>query len=148
MPREVLGELKQPVRVVLDTNVFVSAAIKPRGASAEVLFLAADGKFDLVVSPLILSELEVVLSRPKIGFSEDKIRETVSAIMAIAKMVHPRIRLSAVKKDEADNRILECAVEAKADILVTGDLKHIRPLNFFEGIEILTPREFMDQYFP
>jgi len=49
---------------------------------------------------------------------------------------------------EADNRILECAVDAHANVLITGNMKDIRPLGTFRGIEILTPREFLARYFP
>jgi len=63
-------------------------------------------------------------------------------------VLEPRIRIHAIKRVEADNRILECAVEDKADVLITGDLRDIRPLGHFQGIAILTPREFLQKYFP
>lgn len=69
-------------------------------------------------------------------------------LRSFLEMIDPRRRLDVISAHSADNRILECAVEAKADVIVTGDLKHIRPLGSFEGIEILTPREFMGKYFP
>ncbi len=136
------------MRAVIDTNVLVSAAVTPRGVAAAVLFLATDRKIELFISPFIVSELEDVLSRPKIGFSPDKIRAAVAEINEIARVVHPKAEVDVISAHSADNRILECAVEAKADVIVTGDLKHIRPLGSFEGIEILTPREFMGKYFP
>ena len=57
-------------------------------------------------------------------------------------------KVSAISSKESDNRILECALDAQADVLVTGDMRDIRPLNSFRGIEILTPREFLDKHFP
>ena len=67
--------------------------------------------------------------------------------MAIASVVDPKFKISVIERDETDNRILECAIEAKAEVLVTGNLKHIRPLASFHDIEILTPREFLTEYF-
>lgn len=52
-----------------------------------------------------------------------------------------------ILEKDADNRILECAIEAQADVLITGNFKHIRPLDSFRGITILSPREFLDRYF-
>jgi predicted nucleic acid-binding protein len=65
----------------------------------------------------------------------------------VASIVEPTTKVSVIEQDETYNRILECAVEAKADVLVTGNLRHIRPLGSFQGIEILTPREFLSRYF-
>ena len=59
-----------------------------------------------------------------------------------------RQRVSVIQQKDSDNRILECAIEASADVLITGNFKHIRPLGSFRGIEILAPREFLDKYFP
>lgn len=136
------------MRVVLDTNVFVSAALRPEGRVAPILHLAAEGGIAVFVSSFILSELERTLASPKIGFEAGRIRETLAAVRDIVSIVEPKVRVDAIHAKEADNRILECAVEAKADVLVSGDIRHIRPLGSFRGIEILTPREFLDKYFP
>lgn len=136
------------MRIVLDTNVLVSAANSPQGTAARILLLAAEKKARLLVSPFILSELAEVLARPKIGFSPDKIHATIGMVKEIAEIIEPIKRINVIETDEADNRVLECAVDGKADVLVTGDLHHIRPLGKFGGIEILTPREFLDRHFP
>lgn len=113
-----------------------------------ILLLAADGRLQVFVSPFVLWELERVLARPKIGFEPGKIRETLEALKEVAHVVQPKTKVDVIASHEPDNRILECALAAKADVLVTGDLKDIRPLGRFEGIEILTPREFLYKYFP
>ncbi|PIP81497.1 MAG: putative toxin-antitoxin system toxin component, PIN family [Elusimicrobia bacterium CG_4_9_14_3_um_filter_62_55] len=121
------------MRIVLDTNILVSAAISSRGNAAKILELVADGALHLSISEPILSELAEVLARPKIGFSAEKIRVAIEAIGEISELVYPEITVDAIKTHESDNRILVCAVEAKADKLLTGDLKDIRPLGSFHG---------------
>ena len=76
------------------------------------------------------------------------IRASLESIQEISRMIHPKAKVTVIRTEDADNRILECALEAKAGTLVTGDMKHIRPLEEFQGIAILTPREFLDKYFP
>jgi predicted nucleic acid-binding protein len=66
----------------------------------------------------------------------------------VANIIALHSKVSIITSKESDNRILECALDAKAEVLVTGDLRDIRPLNTFRGIEILTPREFLDKHFP
>ena len=112
------------------------------------MFLAADGKLRLFVSPFILSELADVLGRAKIGFSPEQVHAAVEAIKEVAAIVHPKVREDIIQKDKSDNRILECALAAEADALVTGNMEDIRPLGKFRNIEILTPREFLDRFFP
>ena len=61
----------------------------------------------------------------------------------IAIIVQPKRKISVIKTIEADNRILECAIEANADYIVTGDHKHLQPLKEFQGITILSPAQFL-----
>ena len=83
-----------------------------------------------------------------IGFAADEVRATLDAVGEIVEVVEPDCRVSLIQAKESDNRILECALEAKVDVIVTGNMKHIRPLGSIQGIAILTPREFLDKYFP
>lgn len=62
--------------------------------------------------------------------------------------MHPKEKIDVIKTHDPDNRILECAVEAQANVLVTGNMKDIRPLGSFRGIEIISPQEFIAEYFP
>lgn len=136
------------MRIVADTNVLVSAAASPRGVAARILILAAEGRVRLFVSPFILSEMEDVLGRPKIGFSRDKIRASLEVVKEIAEIVQPKVKVNIIPAEDSDNRILECAIEARAAVLVTGNMRDIRPLGTVQGIGILTPREFLNKYFP
>lgn len=136
------------LRVVADTNVLFSAVALPkRSPPAAVFELARSGRISLFVSSFILSELERNLTR-KAGWDEKMILVLRKDLMAIAVFVETTSFVDVVKKTEADNRILECALDAEADVLVTGNMKDIRPLGAFRGIDILTPREFLDRHFP
>jgi putative PIN family toxin of toxin-antitoxin system len=124
------------VRIVFDTNVYISAFAAPGSRSSLALQLAARGVFELVVSPAILAELHRKLSGPKFGFSEQELDDADRNIAQIATIVEPEVELS-VLDDEPDNRILECAVASGASAIVTGD-KELLALGSCEGIGIMT----------
>ena len=126
-------------RVAVDSNVLISA-LHFGGPPEELLTLANEGGIDLFVSPFILSETARVL-REKLGWTNQAVRDALTLIAEVATVVEPTIALNAVADDESDNRILECAVHARADFLVTGDKRHLLPLGTYQGIRIATPRE-------
>jgi putative PIN family toxin of toxin-antitoxin system len=128
------------VRVVYDTNVLVSAALKPGSIPAVLVSLALAQRVHLCVSPLILTEYTTVLHRPKFGFEASSIAVLLEDLTRTALLVHPTKHLT-VASDEADNRFLECALEASAAFLVTGNLRHF-PVATFEDIQILEPARF------
>jgi putative PIN family toxin of toxin-antitoxin system len=131
------------LRVVLDTNVLISA-LAFQGETRKIWDLAESKQFCLFSSPFILSEVERNLLR--LGLAADHTAILMEELRRVASVVEPSVKVSVIKQDETDNRILECALEARADVLVTGNLKHIRPVGSFAGIEILTPREFLTKY--
>ena len=136
------------LRVVVDTNVLFSALAFPaESPPANVLRLVVDGKVRAFSSPFILGELEKTL-QAKAGWDEKRLRALRRRLKLVLTLVVPTSRLSVIRRVEADNRILECAVDAQADVLITGNLKDIRALGAFQGIGILTPREFLVRYFP
>jgi len=128
------------VRVVYDTNVLVSAALKPGSTPAVLVALALAERVRLCVSQSILAEYREVLYRPKFGFEAPSIDALLEDLTRTALLVHPAMRLN-VAPDEADNRFLECALEAGAAFLVTGNLRHF-PVATFEDIRILEPARF------
>ena len=132
------------MRVVLDTNVFVSALLFG-GKPSRIVELAKDGRIELFVSPFILAEFEDKL-KSKFGYTARGAHEAGADIEVIAQVVRPRDKIHAIERKDSDNRILECAVEAGAQALVTGNMRDIRPLGSFQGIEILTPSEFLEKY--
>lgn len=131
------------MKIVLDTNVYISAMIFPGGVCDHVIRLLRGGNFTVCVSPDILTELKTVLLK-KFRLTEGEVREAVDRVLAFAKIIYPRFRVDKIKNPAADNRILECAAEAEANFLVTGDKKHILPLKKFGTARIVSPAQFLD----
>jgi len=127
-------------RIVADTNIYISA-LNFAGTADEVLALGRAGLIEICISPAILDEVSGVLAR-KFHWSTTRVREPRAAIGHFTALVHPRESLSVVSDDEADTRILECALAARADAIVTGD-RHLLQLRRFRA-RITTPREFLD----
>lgn len=86
--------------------------------------------------------------RLKARLEPAEVGEVIRLLKDHARIVSPTEKISVIRGKDADNRILECAAAAKANVLVTGNFKPIRPLGSFRGIQILTPREFLDKHFP
>ena len=129
-------------RVVLDTNVYISAILFG-GKPEEIWKGAKSGKIQAFVSEAILEELSSVLRR-KFCWKPIKVKELLQEIEEFAFLVIPQKRLSAITEHDADNRILECALEAKAGFLVSGD-KHLLSLKKFRGTKILNPSNFLEK---
>jgi len=130
------------IRGVVDSNVYISALVFG-GVPSAVLQLAEEGEFTLWVSEPIRAEVEGVLTR-KFAWSEQRLSMARRAVWSLANLVTPRQPVTACD-DPADNRILECALEAQAQVIVTGDDDLLR-LKRFEGIQILAPRAFLDSH--
>lgn len=133
------------IRVVLDTNIIISGILfggKPR----TVLHLIIDRKIQAFISPYILFEIKEVLYR-KFSHSLIDITKIEDAITETFTLIHPKQRITQIKENKADNHILECAVEAQADYLITGDTKHILPLRKIKNILIVNANEFLNAYF-
>ena len=131
------------IKVVLDTNVIISAIIfggKPR----TVLEGAIKGKFRLCISGEILNELNKVLKRPKFDFPLEIIQSITNELLLISNLTIPLEKITVIEADPADNMILECAKEANADYIVTGDY-HLLKLESFKNIRIVTPSQFIDE---
>lgn len=128
------------MRVVFDTNIYISAFITRGGRGEAALLRAIEGKVDLFTSLPILTETARKL-REKFRWDDLHITAAVRHIAAVATVVRPEKRL-AVLADEPDNRILECAVEARAELIVTGD-RHLLELKEYEGIGIVTLAGFL-----
>jgi putative PIN family toxin of toxin-antitoxin system len=130
-------------RIVLDTNVLISAILfggKPR----KVLDLVISGSVDCTLSIAILDELRDVLQRPKFGFPADVCLHITEELHGICDIISPSVRVDAIRSDPDDNRILECAVEAHAHYIVSGD-PHLLDLGTFERIRILNPADYLKE---
>ena len=129
-----------PLRLVLDTNVLVSAAIKPAGLQRTVFLIAISRPARLYVSRPILLEYDEVLARPELRIRKGLRLQFLQLIRNHAHIVSPSRRLE-VTTDPADNMFLECADAARADYLVTGNQKHFP--KFWKNTKVVTSREFV-----
>ncbi len=131
---------KEKIRVVLDTNIFVSS-IFWLGNPHRIVELALDKKIEVYTSPEILTELEKVLKR---DFKEDQefIERQIALILEYSAIVRPITKVEIVKADPDDNKIIECAHTANANYILSGD-PHLTDLKEVFGIKILKPAEFL-----
>jgi len=129
------------VRIVLDTNVLISALLFG-GNPREILDRVIRGEVILCLSEPILTELGNVLQRSKLGFPHTIVNQIVTELSAISELVLPEERIQEIKVDEADNYILECAVEAHADYIVSGD-SHLLELKKCRSIQVVSPQQFL-----
>jgi putative PIN family toxin of toxin-antitoxin system len=130
-----------PLRLVLDTNIVVSAALKPDGLQRTVLLLAITKPARLYVSPPILLEYRAVLARPELGIRKGLRLELLQLIKNRAHLVSPSQSLQ-VTIDPGDDIFLECSDAARADYLVTGNQRHFP--KFWKKTKIISSREFID----
>ncbi|MBL7150493.1 putative toxin-antitoxin system toxin component, PIN family [Candidatus Microgenomates bacterium] len=136
------------LKVVLDTNNFVSSQISKKGASAKIYHLWRERKIGLLTSPFQLKELEKVLEYPRIKkkyrLSSAKVKKIVKIIRRQATVVYPFVKIEIIKEDPADNQILAIAQEGKADYIISGD-QHLLKLKKFKNIPIITAKEFLEK---
>ena len=129
------------MKVVADTNVLVSALIFP-GSTPEAFYrLALEGRIELVSSRPLLAELGRVLTE-KFGWEAERADEAIGQVVRLAEIVAPPEALSEIEADPSDNRVLEAAAEAGADVIVSGD-RHLLALGSWRGIEILSRAAFI-----
>lgn len=129
-----------PLRLVLDTNVVVSAALKPDGLQRTVLLLALTRPARFYVSTPILAEYQEVLARPELRIRKNLRQQLMDLIRKKAHLIKPLRRIHATK-DPDDNMFLECSDTARADYLVTGNQRHFPA--FWKKTKIINSREFI-----
>lgn len=135
------------MRVVIDTNVLISA-IFWSGKPKQLLNLVRRGKIIFVTSKYLLAELKEVLTRNDKPFklSEEDAQRVLAAILNLAEVVEPHTLVTACR-DDADNRVLECAVDGRAEWIVTGD-SDLLDLEVFQGIKIAAVADFLSAVSP
>ena len=129
-----------PLRLVIDTNVLVSAALKPESLQRTALIVAITKPARLYVSRPILEEYAGVLSRPELAIRKGLRLQLLQMIANRSHVVHPTRRIKAAK-DPDDDIFIECADAARADFLITGNRRHFPA--FWKCTKIVTPREFV-----
>jgi len=134
------------MRVVIDTNVFVSSFFNPKGNPKKIIDLWKSEKLILCITQEILQEYIEVLIR--LGLSDEpELEELLNLFKKKINIVFsnstPKIEM--IKDDPDDNKFLECATSAKAGYIISGD-KHLLNLKIFQNIKIITPLNFLNQY--
>ena len=134
------------MKVVLDANVLVSAALSGSGSPGRIVTMWNEAAFELLTSITLLHELEVVFGRQRLlrqlGWSAQEGQDFVEALRSAGTIVNPDIELEVVQRDPDDNRVLEAAVAGEADYIVSGD-RDLLDLGEYGGIRILRPAEFV-----
>ena len=128
------------LRLVVDTNVVVSAALKPHGLQRTVLLLALSKPVHWYVSDVIMSEYAMVLARRELKISKNLRQQLLQLIRNQARLVTPP-RLAQVTSDPDDNIFIECADAARADYLITGNQRHFP--KFWKGTKVISSSEFV-----
>ena len=108
----------------------------------EILDRVIRGEVILCLSASIMTELGNVLKRSKFGFPHTIVNQIASELSAISELVLPTEKIQEIEADEADNHVLECAVEAHADCIVSGD-SHLLELKKFRSIQVVSPQQFL-----
>lgn len=130
-------------KVVIDTNVLVSALLKPEGKERHIYKLALNSEIQLFISQPMTTELARVVDYPKFALNPLEKEIFFKNISRVASFVDPKRQITIIKADPPDNRILECAVESRADYIITGD-KHLKSLKHYSGTKIIGPSEFLE----
>ncbi len=134
-----LGMVKKPPKVVLDTNLLISALVFG-GKPQQVYNLVLEKQIIGIISSILLAELTEVLTK-KFNFELIRVEQLEKTIKKHFKIVYPN-KIINIVKDEDDNRMLEAAAEGKCNYIVTGD-KDLLTLKTFHQIKILTPNDFL-----
>jgi len=135
--------MRRELRVVADTNVLVSALLFG-GPPEQIVLAGLRGEIQLLTSIPLLKELERVL-KGKFKLNLHLVRNIIEEIKEVAELVEVSSHINVISYPDDDNRVLECAVDGKAEFIVTGDTKHILPLKEFRGTKTLSPSEFLNR---
>ena len=132
------------MKIVLDINILVSA-LGWNGNERSVLLETLSDDIDLLLSEDIITEFLHVLSYKKFShISIEKISLFIEIILETSIVIDTKTKITAIKDDPDDNKILECAIDGHADYIISGD-KHLLTLEEYEGIIILNAKKFLDK---
>ena len=129
------------LKVCIDTNIWISGVMFS-GKPAEVVTLALNRKFEVILSTIILDEIEKNLIG-KFKFSRKNTRKLINRILQVADLYEPRGSVRLVSDNHPDNLILETAELGRAKFLVTGDKEHLLPLKIFKHVKIVDASSFL-----
>jgi putative PIN family toxin of toxin-antitoxin system len=128
-------------KITVDTNILISFFVYPTGIVREIIGLAINKHISICISPDIIEEYMRVL-RLKFGWTETDISANIGLLKRMTLLVHPELRIKAVRADSTDDKIIECAVTAGADAIISGD-KHLLNLKKYKNIPMMKPAELL-----
>lgn len=138
------------IKIVLDTNVFLSGVLSPGRAPANILDLVLSGKFKLVFSPQVIQEIQRVTRYPGIvklmkkrQLTREELEDAILKILRISTITSGAVKVQGVCSDPEDDMFLSCALEGEADYIISGD-KHLLNLKTYQGIKIMAPGDFLE----
>jgi putative PIN family toxin of toxin-antitoxin system len=130
------------LKIVVDTNVLVSALIQPEGTPARILDAILSGQAKLLIDHRIFSEYQNVLLRPEFDFAPALVEHLLDFFLQSCERVYT-VKARVELADAADGKFLEVAMDGAADFLVTGNLRHFSP-RLRHGIRVVSPRQWWD----
>jgi putative PIN family toxin of toxin-antitoxin system len=132
------------LKIVVDTNVLVSALIRPEGIPARILDLILSGQVKIVFDHRIYAEYQDVLLRSEFGFAPEPVDNLLEFLLQSGERVYT-INTSVALPDASDGKFIEVAIDGSAEFLVTGNLKHF-PARQRQSVRVVSPREWWDQW--
>jgi putative PIN family toxin of toxin-antitoxin system len=137
------------LKVVLDTNVFVSSLLVRSGRPAQVLGAWRERQYLLVISPAIIVEIRTTLNYPRIrlkyAVADEDVEQLIALLEQDALLVPGDAGVAgSIPQDPVDEMVLACAIDAQADLIVSGD-HHLLDLGTYRSIPILTVRQFLER---
>ena len=129
-------------KIVIDTNNLISA-LGWEGNSRALLRKVIGREYDLFISVKQLTELKRVMDYPKFRFTDEQKIRFLTILSEIATIIGTKINIDVIKEDKDDNILLECAAEAGADFIISGD-KHLKKLKKFGKTKIVSVNEFLN----
>lgn len=130
------------MKAVFDTNVIASASFW-RGTPFDCLAAWAQGRCEAAVSPALLAEYHEITEELRAEYPDHPFVPWAETLAESAALVFPTERASGATVDPDDEMVLECALAAGADFIVSGDKRHLLPLKAFRGILIVSPADFL-----
>jgi uncharacterized protein len=138
------------IKIVLDTNVFISGLLTPGRAPAQLLELILSGKIKLVISPQIIQEIQRVIQYPGIvklmkkrQITREELEDAILKIIRVATITSGAVNVQGVCADPDDDMFLAGALEGQADYIISGD-HHLIDLKIYQGIKIIPPAAFIE----
>lgn len=130
------------MKVVLDTNVFISGIFWETTASAQIIESWKQGKFTLVSSLAIVQELVETLREFRIQLGEELIRSWETIVIENSFIVEPAVRVTVVRDDPSDNKFFEAAVAGGAELIISQD-RHLLKIGEYQHVKVVLPQEFL-----